>query len=290
MGGGEVITGSYATHVVCISEDEYLSGVQERLRLEGKALPPNSHVEVSSIVKQVAVASLLTGPVHVAISEGQFSLEPNEAFPGYWLCTGWSRISSNSITSNDSFPLLSFSTKRITADRLRSMMAKLDRYYRSGMWWHDRLGMSLAYFFAGVCTRFPEQAYLSLTTALESLLTTQRDEITHSLAERVATLLGKDTAAKVNRYRQVKRLYKTRSQIVHGKVFPKKGPIHTGSLFVGPKWSNVPREDMESILELTVALLRRVLGLPSLLKIIHVKQKEDKTDQAIDEYFLKRML
>ncbi|NOX53636.1 MAG: hypothetical protein GXP27_04210 [Planctomycetes bacterium] len=150
--------------------------------------------------------------------------------------------------------------------------------------------MALEYFWCAICSQHLAMAFVGFMTAMESLLTTQSTEITHNLAERAAILLGPTCECRVERYRQVKNLYRLRSRIVHGKVFAKRGPIHSGSLFVGPKFSNVPRKDLQSVLEVLLSLLRSVFRRPAFLAILQTKKKEDKVDRELDEYFLKQIL
>jgi len=282
-----VNAGFKPTHILSVCEAEYLSGLQQRLKRESKDVPEETLVEHRSIAKHVAMALLLTGPIHFEIAAGNYHLEKKD---GKWVCRAWGTIGLGPrMASNTYFPTCYVSTKRIRADSLRVMMVKLDRYFRSGWWWHDRLGMTLEYFWNGICTSHPEQAFLSLTTAMEALLTTQSTEITHNLAERVAVLLGNTCELRLAKYRQVKKLYDTRSKIVHGKVFPKKGPLNSGTLAVGPKFSNVPPDDLKSILEITLGLIRTTFRRPSLLSIIQTKQKESKTQEQLNHYFLTQL-
>jgi hypothetical protein len=55
-------------------------------------------------------------------------------------------------------------------------------------------------------------------TAMESLLATTSSELAHQLAERMALFLSADAVERTEIYRQVKRLYKIRSKVVHGDV------------------------------------------------------------------------
>lgn len=277
----------HPTHVLCVTEDEYSEGLESRLRKEGTELPECRFVEDLAIVKQVVMALLLTGPIHFEIPVGSYHLKRKD---NRWVCSSWGSIAlERRVASNTRFPICDVSTREIKGNALRTTMLKLDRYYRSGIWWHDRLGMTLAYFWNGVCAEHPEQAFLSLTTAMESLLTTQSMEITHNLAERVAVLLGPGPDSRLAKYREVKKLYATRSKIVHGKVFPKKGRIDSGTLVVGAKRSNVPRDDMQAIIGMTLSLIQTAFRRPSLLSIIQTRQNENKVDQQLNTYFLKQL-
>jgi len=130
------------------------------------------------------------------------------------------------------------------------------------------MGMALKYFLNALYTPHPEQAFIGLTTALEALLSTQSMEITHILAERIGVLLRRRSSDGLSIYRWVKDLYKTRSKIVHGKVFPKKGTLHSESLFITSKRSNVPISELKSLVELTILVINSVFREQTLLKIV----------------------
>ena len=53
-------------------------------------------------------------------------------------------------------------------------------------------------------------------TCFESLVSTSPSELAHQVAERVATLIGKDAPEALKVYRNLKRAYDTRSKLVHG--------------------------------------------------------------------------
>lgn len=53
-------------------------------------------------------------------------------------------------------------------------------------------------------------------TCFESLVSTSPSELAHQVAERVATLIGKDSSDAIEIYHNLKRAYDTRSKLVHG--------------------------------------------------------------------------
>jgi hypothetical protein len=180
-------------------------------------------------------------------------------------------------------------TKRIKGMHITQRAAKLDRYFRSGIWWSDRMGMALKYFLNALCNSEPEGAFIELTTVLEALLTTERTEITHMLAERVSVLLHSGSSNGVDTYNLVKDLYKIRSSIVHGKVEPKKGILNRESLFITAKHSNVPMSKLKSLTSLTISVINCVFQEQKLLEIIQTKRSEGATNKALNEFFLMRL-
>jgi hypothetical protein len=63
-------------------------------------------------------------------------------------------------------------------------------------------------------------------TCLEALFTTESEEVSHKVAERVAHFLGSGLADKQEIYDQVKRAYGIRSRVVHGDVLARRtGPV-----------------------------------------------------------------
>ena len=57
-------------------------------------------------------------------------------------------------------------------------------------------------------------------SALESLLSTNPNEIAHQLSERVAILIGQNKSDRIQIYREIKKAYGIRSKIVHGDKIP----------------------------------------------------------------------
>ena len=71
-------------------------------------------------------------------------------------------------------------------------------------------------------------------------------------------------------YKKVKELYKTRSKIVHGSVYMKKGRQTTESLMISPKYSIIPNSMMKEITDVTISVLISVLSNKEFLNIIQV--------------------
>ena len=85
--------------------------------------------------------------------------------------------------------------------------------------------MALNCFWAFLFSRFADQAYMSLVIILEALLSTGTAGITHQLSERAATLIGQSSRNRCDIRKAIRKLYKLRSQITHGDLELKKGPI-----------------------------------------------------------------
>lgn len=59
-------------------------------------------------------------------------------------------------------------------------------------------------------------------TLLETLLSTDKDEITHKIAERLARIIGENYAERLEIFTFIKQAYAVRSSAVHGDKLPKK--------------------------------------------------------------------
>ena len=80
-------------------------------------------------------------------------------------------------------------------------------------------------------------------TVLEALLQlTSRKSLTKSQSERLSCSKTKKRP-RYELYRRIKRLYGTRSNLVHGSVENKKGLITYDKLRLDPKWTIVPDQE-----------------------------------------------
>ena len=152
--------------------------------------------------------------------------------------------------------------------------------------------MALNALWESLCTPFPAQAYLSLTTVLESILTTddEKTEITHRLAERVAALLTRNGEERVRIYRQVKELYNIRSKLIHGKAHPKKGPITMDKLSVTAKFGIVPATATEQLAGIALKVLKSALRNKDLVTLIQSKQGKGARSKALSDFFVRLVL
>jgi len=279
-----------ATHAVCIDEEAYFEALADRLKAEGHDLPPKLLLEPHSIAKQVVLALLLIGQIQFKY-QGSYAIEVyrNRGKRRFQL-RGWGNHPERELQDGTRRFLPGVGKRDIGRPRLVRTVLQLDRYLRAGRWWTDRLSQALSFFWNGICTPHADQSFLSFTAALESLLNTQPMEITHTLAERAALLVGRDAQARLDVYRQVKDLYALRSKIIHGKAFPKKGKrVDAESLFISAKHSIVPCSQMRALAGLLISVLNRVLADHELLLIIQTKRNEDKTSKELDQLFLERL-
>ncbi len=126
--------------------------------------------------------------------------------------------------------------------------------------------------------------------ALETVLSTGRDEITHKIAERVALIIGNDPSQRNDACELVKKHYATRSKLVHGAARPKKGRLSTESLAIGATHTLVPQSQGKSLLELVVKVLNTLLEDRPYLEIVYNTKSESTTDKKIDEHFVRKIL
>jgi len=160
-----------------------------------------------------------------------------------------------------------------------------DEYYREGIWSVDRYAMALAHFWGALCTQFPDQALLGVTSTLECLLSTKNMEIIHTLAERSALILHNKSSERLKKYNEVKNIYAVRSKLVHGKAFVKKGPINQESLCVSPKYMVVPKSVLSQAFNVAFNILIAIINNKKVMDIIQKRKSEDKITNELDAYY-----
>jgi hypothetical protein len=185
-------------------------------------------------------------------------------------------------------------------DQFQGFVCLLEPYFRPGVFRMDRLAVALTSLWNSLCTVFPDQAYTSLSVAVEALVSTQPDgEISHQLAERIACLLATPESKPIQIYRRVKRLYGTRSDIVHGRgldkedrkklrnlakknvrAVPKDYPLR-----MHPLDSAVPINDLRDLTGITIDTIQEFLAFDPLREAI---QEHD--DDKVNRIFLEMLL
>ncbi len=168
---------------------------------------------------------------------------------------------------------------------VRRRVRQLEIYFRPFCWQSDRLGVALNGFWTAVCTPYADQAFVSLMTAVEALLSTDTGEITHAVAERAALLLARRGEERLEIYKRTKRLYGVRSHLVHGSAKVQKKALTWDSTFVTAKRSNVAVSDFADLAQLVVRLIGRVLDDPKLLREIQMLRKEELATDSLRNYF-----
>ena len=83
-------------------------------------------------------------------------------------------------------------------------------------------------------------------------------------------------------YRRMKKLYVTRSLLIHGAIENKHGAITYDDLRLDARMTIVPDQDLADIFELVIRLFRRVLTDATLLKLL-----EHKKSHALSEHYLR---
>lgn len=286
----QVQSGFMPTHLIVIEQNQYFEGLDSRLTAEGKTRDKGKyeHIDLNSIARQVLVATSLCGHCTWQLG-GNYTIDLSDKdFP--YSSAGYRHQDTVAVAD-----LLRYSVphdwfRDIQARDLRTVCLRLDRYYRSGTWWVDRLSVALGYLWSGMTARHSELAFISFCMALEAVASTTSSEITHILAERCALLMERSSEGRLRAYEEVKALYALRSKIVHGRSTPRTGPITSETLAITAKRSFVPRAALFRILAVAIAVINGVLRRPDLMALLHVRRSEHKASDALNEYFQKLLL
>jgi hypothetical protein len=282
--------GFIPTHLIVVDQSEYLTALDQRLAAAGtqREKPAVEFIDLYGIARQVLVAATLQG-------KSVWTIGGNHTFdnsgPGSpYTSAGYSHRLTEGVGA-----LLRYSTPPgwfvdIRARDLRTTCERLDRYYRHGSWWVDRLSVALGYLWSGLTSQHPELAFVSFCTSLEALASTSQNEIAHILAERCAVLVHPPGTERVAMYTQIKDLYALRSNIVHGRSAPRKGPVSWETLAISAKQSLVPRSEVTKLLGVTTQVLKSVLARPQLLELLYVRRSKDKELEAMNQYYLNLLL
>ena len=276
---------------VLVQHGRYADYVNQQLHAEGMEPLDHFYVETSSITKHVLLSLVLSARIRFRIG-GEYQLTKAQGndrrkvrLAGYSPGILQFQESSGAMYS---VPEQS-DTKNISRRHLVPIVNSLERYFRSGRYKNDRIGMALGSFWNSICTPFQDQAFIGLTTSLEAILSTQSMEITHTIAERAAELIGNNAEHRLQIYRQIKSHYKTRSKIVHGAAFMKMGIQNSNSLIITAKHTNIPRTKMEELANLTISIINAALLNEDYCDAIRSVRNEDKTSKLVNEFFLKRL-
>lgn len=175
----------------------------------------------------------------------------------------------------------------INRNDLDRIAQTIEIYFRPALWRHDPVSVALGCFWAFLFSAFADQAYTSLVTILEALLSTGTAEISHQISERVAVLIGREPNDRLEIYRRVKKLYDLRSRITHGDLEVKKGPITWGTTIVSAKMTIVSFHELEELAQYAVKVLRAVLLEAEIMSAM--SQSRDARKKALEEFFLRRL-
>ena len=120
---------------------------------------------------------------------------------------------------------------------------------------------SLNYLHTGLHLSFLDPRFIMFTVVLESLFSTDAQEIKHKLAERIAVFLGDDDNSRRFTYDSVQDIYKMRSTLAHGGD-PKK--------YRGPRGTEL-QSRLEGIVQ---ACVKRIVRDEELIRRFSASQKE----------------
>jgi hypothetical protein len=187
----------------------------------------------------------------------------------------------------------------IDQSSLTTIAVRIEEYFRLAPFRMDRIGVALWTYWTAACARYSEQTYLGLCIVLESLLSTNEQEVTHQLAERAAILSRARGADGVGAYRGLKRLYGIRSNIVHGRGTTKediryikkrqriKAPLVAEEieLLLHPMNRIVPLQDLMDLWGVTAEIFRTVL-----LHDVLYEALRSGDDQELDAIYLSALV
>ena len=299
------------TCLIQVDAEEYEAGARERLEpsglyqstripsfeIDGKPVEPGTFVSGAIVARWLLTSLVLTkafwfeyGPV-LRIANGQPVMETMPMSESRRPVEGVHIYRRHTLPIPDDKP---FSTPLFIA-----IATLTEGYFRPVGSRMDRIAVAMASLWSSLCTPYPEQAYVSLSVALEALLSTQNSEVTHQLAERVAVLLGTEAQKPSDLYRRVKRLYGTRSDIVHGRGVSNDAKNKIGKLakkdrapvpgdyelYLHPVGTLVPMEELRDLTDLCVQLIRANI-LDDLLR--RSIQRHD--DSTLDRIYLDLLL
>lgn len=179
---------------------------------------------------------------------------------------------------------------RINRKTLIRTIRLLERYFRPYTWQIDRLSVALENFWSALTAKNICQSFLSLTIMIESLLSTSKFEISHTVSERAAIILGKNADQRIEIYRDFKKIYNQRSKIVHGEGVPKKGSLNLDSFIISTHFSIVPQKWAEKLFKYSFQLLSAIFNEPKLITIIQCNKKERKINEELNGYYLSMLM
>jgi hypothetical protein len=179
--------------------------------------------------------------------------------------------------------LLRFHGLEFDLTEARQYCERLEPYFRAIQWHSGRVAVALGAFLSYAQAPADGQGYLSLMTVFEALLSTDKAEIIHQISERTAFMLETGEQARYEVYRKMKRLYNTRSRLVHGDIDNKKGLITYDKLRLDAKMTIVPDQDYFDIFDTCRKLFRAVLQKPDLVALLEKK----KSSEQLNEYYLR---
>ncbi len=283
---------THLTHLICIDRPEYLSALKKRLIGLGYDLPGFIQIEYHSIVKHAVLSIFLAAPMVFKVDAGGGVkikyVKGKKEYLGSSYVKGW----LYEVPDEYWYFIVSSGLRDIVLNPndVRELAAFLDPYFRAGIWWQNRMAAALAHLIDALCCKSIVLTYLSLTSTLEALVNSSKNEMTHQICERIAVLCGDSHQERLDIYYLVKKLYGTRSTLVHGQAHNMKGEMTWDSLLVSPKFSVVPIEDVKALFRITVMVIRAILKDKELISIYESSRDEGKVNKKITNYFVRKLL
>jgi hypothetical protein len=287
-------------YAVRIHDRKYKKGLHKRLAEEGKAIPHISpHLDDEVFFDSIHLAKLilislilqqnfiftLGHPYH--FFESRATSRKTYKHMRRWLIGGDYR--TEEILPRVARALPVRETEKINRKKLARTISSLERYYRPFTWSHDRLSVALTSLWSALVNPYIEQTFLSFTIILEALLSTRSHEITHTLSERAAVLLGRTPEQRVDIYDKVNRLYNRRSSIVHGKGVPKKGKPKE-RLLISTKIIALPFTELVELTDLSLRIIDATINESELIYIIQSNKKESKIKKDLHSFYTRKLL
>lgn len=166
----------------------------------------------------------------------------------------------------------------LAVSSIQQMCATLEPYFRPIQWRTGRLAVALGSFLSYALAIDDVQGYLSLMTVFEALLSTGKTEITHQIAERTAFLLEDNEEGRLDVYKRIKRLYNTRSRLVHGDVKNSQYRTTNDKIRIDAKFKIVPDQDYHDLFNLCTRLLTTIFGIEPLMVLLERGDTEELND------------
>ncbi len=281
--------------LIQVDEQTFTAGLFERLRAQGHdpdtLIPATFEGRVpliaEDLLRWVLMCSSLCRTFDITLPAARYLFQhgskPDELI--YFGCAATHAGYDRSMFS--SVPHYADSAGPLDHDELNRIAMTIEPYYQPLVWRHDPISVALGCFWAFLFSRFPEQAYTSLVTILETLLSTGTAEIAHQISERVAVLIGNSSSERLDIYRTTKKLYDLRSRISHGDLEIKKGPITWNSTIISANRAIVSMPTLTKLAQYATAVLCAVLQSTEIT--CAMGKKRDDRKRSLDEFFLTRL-
>lgn len=281
--------------LVQIDEQKFIEALFERLRVQGhdpdKLIPADFEGRMpliaEDLLRWVLMCLSLCRTFDITTPAARYLFQHGSKPGGliYFGCTATHAGYDRSMFTR--VPHHAGTAGPLDLDELNRIATTIEPYYQPVIWRHDPVSVALSCFWAFLFSRFPDQAYTSLVTILETLLSTGTAEIAHQVSERVAVLIGNSSSERLDIYRTIKKLYDLRSRISHGDLELKKGPIRWNSTIISAKRTIVSIPTLTELARYATAVLCGVLQSAEIMSAMD--KKRDDRKKSLDEFFLTRL-